>query len=131
MTILRCACLVQVKDNQLLLVRVRDNEHWYLPGGKIEDGEHPKEALIREVMEELGIPLQPESVTYLCTVVGPAYKQEAEVELVCFQAAWSGEIVPLSEINEVSFINMNEHHLLAPAVLKLVEQLNRNEGAHR
>ncbi|GAC43746.1 NUDIX hydrolase [Paenibacillus popilliae] len=131
MTILRCACLVQVKDNQLLLVRVRDNEHWYLPGGKIEAGEHPKEALMREVMEELGISLHPESVTYLCTVVGPAYMQEAEVELVCFQAAWSGEIAPLSEINEVSFINMNEHHLLAPAVLKLVERLNRNEGVHR
>lgn len=31
--------LVCVKDNKILLVRVRDNTIWYFPGGKIDDGE--------------------------------------------------------------------------------------------
>ena len=52
---LRCACLVAEEGDRLLLVRVRQNEHWYLPGGKIEEGEQPRDALRRELEEELGI----------------------------------------------------------------------------
>ncbi|MGR5913176.1 NUDIX domain-containing protein [Bacillus cereus] len=33
------------ENSKLLLVRVRDNQHWYLPGGKIEQGEIASEAL--------------------------------------------------------------------------------------
>ena len=47
--VLRCACLVAVRDDRLLLVRVRDNALWYLPGGKIEPSELPEETLIREL----------------------------------------------------------------------------------
>ncbi|MDJ1153950.1 hypothetical protein QNJ25_08450 [Macrococcus caseolyticus] len=35
----KCQNLVHMKDGKLLLVKVRENEHYHLPGGKIETGE--------------------------------------------------------------------------------------------
>jgi 8-oxo-dGTP pyrophosphatase MutT (NUDIX family) len=117
--LLRCACLVDVQDERLLLVRVRENEHWYLPGGKIEPGESPPNALRREVLEELGLVLLPETIRYLYTVVGPAYGQAGEVELVCFSARWQGEPRPLGEIRDVQRIGIEQSSAFAPAVQAL------------
>ncbi|KQO17618.1 NUDIX hydrolase [Paenibacillus sp. Leaf72] len=123
MTMISCACLVKQDKNKLLLVRVRDNELWYLPGGKIEPGEDPQEALVRELKEELNIEVQRESIQHLTTVIGPAYKEDANVELICYTATWAGHIVPCSEISEVDWVDSSDNSLLAPAVIKLVEQL--------
>jgi 8-oxo-dGTP diphosphatase len=42
----------------VLLVRPTYKDHWDLPGGYVEAGESPHAACIREIQEELGIPLQ-------------------------------------------------------------------------
>lgn len=39
---------------RLLLVRVRERDCWELPGGKVDPGETPREAAVREVHEESG-----------------------------------------------------------------------------
>jgi 8-oxo-dGTP diphosphatase len=114
-----CACLVAHRDHKLLLVRVRDNRHWYLPGGKVEPGELPEQALQRELLEELGIVAEPQSIRYLYTVTGPAYGQAGEVELICFSASWCNPPRPHGEISEVEWIDWREHEKLAPAVQML------------
>lgn len=122
MTTIRCACLVAHQDNKLLLVRVRQNQLWYLPGGKIEPGESPEAALRRELAEELGISLDPASVRYLYTVVGPAYGQAGDVEMTCFSATWPNEIRPNAEISEVQWLGLDEQDRFAPAVRILCEE---------
>ena len=45
---------VAVRDGKVLLCRAKGGQSTYLPGGHIEFGETGREALIREVKEELG-----------------------------------------------------------------------------
>ena len=47
-----------MKDNKVLIAQRRDGElkgKWEFPGGKIEEGETPQQALQREIKEELDI----------------------------------------------------------------------------
>jgi 8-oxo-dGTP diphosphatase len=52
------AALVRDSDGRVLLTRRRADQPmpnlWELPGGKVEAGESPEEALAREIAEELG-----------------------------------------------------------------------------
>lgn len=44
-----------VHHNHVLLVKARAKENWQLPGGRLEPGETPQQALLREVHEETGL----------------------------------------------------------------------------
>lgn len=48
-----------VDEGRVLLVRSRDNDRWFLPGGLQELGETVAETAVREVREELGVTLEP------------------------------------------------------------------------
>jgi 8-oxo-dGTP diphosphatase len=63
------AALIQDKGRLLICQRRRDQRHplkWEFPGGKVEPGEPPREALKRELSEELEIEatIGPEIVRY-------------------------------------------------------------------
>jgi len=49
------AFAIILHSNQVLLVKARDKSNWQLPGGRLESGESPIEALLREVKEETGL----------------------------------------------------------------------------
>lgn len=51
-TIARGVC---IRDGRVLLCRARGGSSAYLPGGHIEFGETGAQALVREIMEELGV----------------------------------------------------------------------------
>jgi 8-oxo-dGTP diphosphatase len=58
-TVLVAACALIDPDGRVLLAQRPQQKAmgglWEFPGGKVETGERPEEALIRELSEELGI----------------------------------------------------------------------------
>ena len=79
-TIARGVCIA---DGKILLCRAKGGATTYLPGGHIEFGETGREALAREVLEELGVTA---SVGRFLGVVENAFTQHgrphAEINLV-------------------------------------------------
>jgi 8-oxo-dGTP pyrophosphatase MutT (NUDIX family) len=119
---LRCACLLVERDGRILLARVRDNAHWYLPGGTIEPGETPEGALVREIGEELGVALDPGSILLDRKVTGPAYGREGLVELHCFTACWDGELTAQAEVSELGWFGPEDRERVAPAIQMLFDE---------
>lgn len=52
------ACGIVCKDNKFLLVRIKNNNFYCLPGGHVELGEDTEHAVIREMKEETGYNLK-------------------------------------------------------------------------
>lgn len=47
-----------VNDGKILLLYRKDEEHWKVPGGKVEDEQSPTEAAVRGAKEEIGVEVE-------------------------------------------------------------------------
>jgi mutator protein MutT len=54
-----CVAAVIRSDQGILMQKRKDDGRWALPGGAIDPGEAPAQALIREVHEEVGLTVRP------------------------------------------------------------------------
>lgn len=64
---------------------------WELPGGKVEEGEHPEGALIREIREELGVDLKTGDMQAFA-FVSHAYETFHLLMPVFMIRRWDGEV---------------------------------------
>jgi 8-oxo-dGTP pyrophosphatase MutT (NUDIX family) len=51
-------CLVERPDGKVLLIRQSYRNHWGLPGGLLRRHETPEDAAVREIAEEVGLPIE-------------------------------------------------------------------------
>jgi 8-oxo-dGTP diphosphatase len=96
-------------SNQILIAKRPNKKHlsglWEFPGGKIEKGESPENALIREVKEELNININNKCIAPL-TFSEFDYKKFHLLLLLYVCRRWEGE--PMSmEKNEIKWVKAN------------------------
>lgn len=83
-----------IRGDRVLLVHRRPDKRaypdvWDLPGGLIEAGESDLDALTRELHEELGVWIEPSSVSPLCQVTGGPAEEPALLSAWLVRA-WQG-----------------------------------------
>ena len=100
------AALLLNADGQTLLVRKRATTAFMQPGGKIDAGESPVQALARELEEELGLVIDPTQATFLGQFSAPAANEPGfVVQAEIFQLTIDAEVSPAAEIEEVIWVD--------------------------
>lgn len=62
------AMILENEAGQVLLVKANYKPYWTFPGGVIDPDETPKDAALRETLEEVGIDIHPDTVEFVAVV---------------------------------------------------------------
>lgn len=93
--ILVAACVLLDAEGRVLLAKRPEGRSlaglWEFPGGKIESGEGPEDALLRELREELGIVIAKQDLSPL-TFASHAYADFHLLMPVYLCRRWQGEV---------------------------------------
>jgi 8-oxo-dGTP pyrophosphatase MutT (NUDIX family) len=125
------AGLIVLNRRQLLLAYSNNKQAFYLPGGKVDKGETTREALIREIREELNIELAPDSLEFYSHITAPAFGENAGIimEQDCFIAQLPAAPAPSAEIGALEYFNTLSYKTQsqqAPGVIQVMQQLQQD-----
>lgn len=117
-TIHIAAALLLNPEGKTLLVRKRGTEAFMQPGGKIEAGERPEHALVRELEEELGVVVDPARAVFLGTLSAPAANEPGfQVRCELFRVQTNAAVSPAAEIEEAVWVDATQFAELTLAPL--------------
>jgi len=108
--ILIAAAILINEKRQMLVVRKRGTTQFMQPGGKIDPGETPEQALHRELAEEIGLTLPENAARYDGVFREEAANEPgADVVAHAFTARLHAEVTPQAEIEEVRWLDLDRN----------------------
>ena len=123
-TVLVSAAVLVDKDGRILIAKRPDGRSmaglWEFPGGKVEPGETPEQALVRELSEELGITTWNSCLAPL-TFASYAYDQFHLLMPLFVCRKWEGVVLP-KENQELKWVYSKElkNYPMPPADIPLI-----------
>lgn len=99
-----------IQNRKILVSRSKGKSYFIAPGGKLEHGESPTQALVRELKEEQGINVHEHDLSFFGTFNAQAKGRETEkIQMDVFLVeSYKGDVRPESEIEENKWINSYE-----------------------
>ncbi len=107
MSVMRIAvALARDTQGRVLLVRKHCTAAFMQPGGKIEPGEKPAAALVRELAEELGLRISTADLAYLGQATAPAANEPGVmVEADIFGVTITASFTVQAELAEAVWVD--------------------------
>jgi len=121
------ACALIDADNRVLIAQRPANKAmaglWEFPGGKVNDGERPEDALIRELAEELGITVREACLAPL-TFASHTYADFHLLMPLYICRRWEGTVTA-TEHQALAWVRANKlrDYPMPPADLPLIPAL--------
>jgi 8-oxo-dGTP diphosphatase len=121
------ACALIDADNRVLIAQRPKGKTlaglWEFPGGKLEPGERPEPALIRELAEELGITVQEACLAPL-TFASHGYEDFHLLMPLYICRKWEGAVTP-REGQQLAWVRANKlrDYPMPPADIPLIAHL--------
>lgn len=115
------------KDNQILIAQRLTGEfagQWEFPGGKIEEGELPEEALKREMMEEMELEISIDEYLMTAEYDYPNF----HLSMDCYICSLKTDDIQLHVHSAIQWISLNENIKninWIPADVQIVEAIQR------
>src|SRR5687767_1958278 len=103
---------IEIQNSKVLVTLSKGKDTWYIQGGKRELNETDKQALIREVKEELTVDLIPETIEYYGTFEAQAHgKPEGTiVRMTCYKGKYTGTLEASTEIEKIDFFSYDQKY---------------------
>lgn len=94
-------------DGRTLVVRKRGTTTFIQPGGKLEAGERPADAVCRELEEEIGLRIGVDRLTFVGRFEGPAVNEAGTVVAHAFRIDIdvNDAVTAAAEIEELAWID--------------------------
>lgn len=125
------AGLLHIKDRKLLLAFNRNKQCFYLPGGKVDEGETSATALCREIKEELNASVSTGQLIYYTHITAPAYGEinGTVMEQDCYFV--DIEMIPQAsaEIDQLHYFSLADYRNelnQAPGAVMILEKLKED-----
>lgn len=106
-----CVVALALSDGrgQWLMQRRPDDKHhgglWEFPGGKVETGEKPRDALVREIDEELGITIRKSDLMPVAFAEEGAVEGRPPIVIILYRSLYDGSPLCAREGGELGWFD--------------------------